>query len=1631
MIRDSLYSIVVMCVLAASLAGTSLAQSEEPDSNPFPQSEVSASSSSTEAPRIPVLPPEVLTEVEGIEHQVDAVFNRGEDRSPEDLQSLIQAAERAVLLRTQHQGKTWWETITAQNNLQDIRTWVTLSAESRAAWREASALHEQVNELRRKGKDAEALPLAQQALAILEKLLGPAHPDTAYSLNKLGMLYYSQGQYAQAQLLYERALAIRKTILGPNHPSTAKSLNNLATIHEAQRRYAEAQPLYERALAIREKVRGPNHPDTAKSLNNLALFYTTQGQYAQAQPLHERALAIWEKVLGPDHLDTATSLHNLASLHEAQGQYVKALPLYERALAIRKTVLGPEHPDTVTSLGSLAGVHTSQGQYTQAQPLYERVLAIREKTLGPEHPDTATSLNNLAVLYKMQGQYAHAMPLYERALAIAEKVLGPDHLDTATRLNNLAALHHTQGQYGQAQPLYARAIAIQEKVLGPDHLDTATSLNNLGLLYRAQGQYAKAQPFSVRALRIFERALGPDHPKTATSLNNLVALYEAQGQYHQAQPLCERVLAITEKVLGPDHPHTAMSLNNLALLYQDQEQYAKALPLFQRALAITEHALGSDHLDTATCLNNLAGLYKEQAQYSLAFPLSQRVLAIKEKVLGPDHPDMAMSFNNLASLYEAQGQYAQAQPLYKKVLAIREKVLGINHPDTATSLNNLAGLYQTQGQYSQAQSLYEQALAIAENVLGPDHPDTAGSLTNLAALYETRGAYAQAQPLSLRALGIVEQALGPDHPNTATSLNGLAGLYHSQGQYTQAQPLYERALAIRKKVLGLDHPSTATSFNDLASLYDAQGRYTEAQPLHEQALAIKEKVLGPEHSDTARSLNNLALSHNEQGNYAAALPLLQRALRIQEKSLGPNHPDTATTLNNLALTYEGQGQYAQALPLYERALVIMEKVLGPDHLDTAIQFENLAIAKMDLQADKEVAQLFLQASQAKWQSLTRTFPTLSTPAQQQFLTMSALRITTQLFWPLFTALPTLDRAMGFQATLLSKQLVAEASRHESSALRQVLTNAPPAWRTLWQQREDLRRQYATRALQDLQHDPTRPRRAAQQSANDSISPRLLSDQIDQLEQQLRRDHPAYAAAAQLEQISVEQVRAALRPQDLLLEYVQFRSYDPQTKKLTDTQHYGVYVVRGDRSPIVALDLGDAAPIDAAIQQYHDGQREVRDLVNSGETPKLRVLQQSEATLAGLSSRIRTAIWQPLDPHLRGVTRVYVAPDGQLSQLPFEVLAQQTKKHNTKQQWTYLVEEKELVYLNTGRDLARLAATTGATNPSTSASKQAVLIGNPAFYALPPDVARAIAALPASTPPVVAQHDPSGKPATLGLAETSPRLEVPRRWADRPELGTLLHASNNQLTRHGWTVTMLEQQQAVEEAVLRVQAPQLLQLATHGYRLDPAPDAQRWDNPLLRSMLLFSGVNQADPQQSIFYRLGQDLLSETEARKRGLSDEARQTSRIEIGDGILTAYEVTGMNLQGTELVNLTACETGLGQVTSDGVLGLRQAFLLAGARALTLSMWEVPAKETTKQIEAFYQRWLGTAKDSKKNSNNKKHMKSPTALTRYGAFRQTQLAALDAARAHRKGVGHPFFWAGTIYLGDPGDLHTQVRSIEK
>ena len=379
------------------------------------------------------------------------------------------------------------------------------SERAKAIVAELKALEAEISRLYQAGKYAEAVPLAENFLAIREKVLGSEHPAIASNLNALAGLYMALGRYDDAEPLYNRSLAIRVKALGPEHLEITYSLNGLAKLYESQGRYADAEPPYKRSLAILEKVLGPNHPDVAVPLEGLAALYQKTGRYYEAEPLYKRSLTIHEKAVGFDHLDVAKVLYNLADLYWEQGRYAEAGPPLSRSLAIFEKVLGADHPQVGATLKSLAQLNKEQGHYAEAEAFAQRALRILEKKLGRNHPVVGQTLNTLAEVYSKQSRYAEAEPLYKRNVSIQEKALGADNPDVGTALNNLADLYSSQGRYADAEPLLQRVVAIYQKAMGPDHLRLSTSLNNLAWLALTQKDLAGAAKYWGDATAILKR----------------------------------------------------------------------------------------------------------------------------------------------------------------------------------------------------------------------------------------------------------------------------------------------------------------------------------------------------------------------------------------------------------------------------------------------------------------------------------------------------------------------------------------------------------------------------------------------------------------------------------------------------------------------------------------------------------------------------------------------------------------------------------------------------------------------------------------------------------------------------------------------------------------------------------------------------------------------------------------------------------------------------------------------------------------------------------------------------------------------------------------------------------------------
>jgi CHAT domain-containing protein/Tfp pilus assembly protein PilF len=965
--------------------------------------------------------------------------------------------------------------------------------------------------------------------------------------------------------------------------------------------------------------------------------------------------------------------------------------------------------------------------------------------------------------------------------------------------------------------------------------------------------------------------LGSDKLVEAKQLNQQVLNLIEQGKYDEAIPLAQRSLTIRENILGTDHPDVATSLNNLAALYSKQGKYAQAEPLYQRSLAIKEKALGTDHPSVATSLNNLAVLYSKQGKYAQAEPLYQRSLAISEKALGTDHPDVATSLNNLAELYSNQGKYVRAESLYQRSLVISEKALGTDHPDVATSLNNLALLYSNQGKYAQAEPLYQRSLAISEKALGTNHPDVATSLNNLAALYYIQGKYAQAEPLHQRSLATWEKALGTDHLNVATSLNNLAALYSKQGKYAQAEPLYQRSLAIKEKALGTDHPSVATSLSNLAELYRNQGKYAQAEPLHQRSLAIWKKALalGTDYPSVATSLNKLALLYSNQRKYAQAESLYQLSLAISEKVLRTDHPDVAASLNNLASSYIDQGKYAQAEPLYQRSLAILEKALGTDHPDVATSLNNLALLYSNQGQ-------YAQAEPLYQRSLAISEKVLGTDHPNVFTSLNNLAELYSDHGKYVQAIEFHDRGSVIQENILSKTLVIGSEQDKKDYVDNILTGSDFSIDlAIKSKRSDADRLALTNVFRrqgrildataaTIQNIRTRLKeRPDLQQLFDNWQTTLQA-QADLTTSKLSQKNPqAYKTRYQELAQRGQQLETQLSKQSAIfrqtvapVELAKIQTLIPPDAALVHLVKYRPLNPKGGTTNRFG------APRYAASTLRTTGNPHWVDLGTAAEIEKniqtFRAYLQDGSNTNNLQRNkiartLHAQLIQPLRQHLGDTKHLLLSPDAALNLIPFEALQDENNK--------YLIERYAFSYLTSGRDLTRFA--------DAPPSRQVPVIFSEINY-----------------------DRSTNYPTLATAAETT---EIQRIFP------------NAELKRD---------RAATKTALQKIQAPQILHLATHGF-FKPAPNnpenPKQFDNPLTRSGIILAGTDQ------------------------------------------LTGLEASALDLYGTQLVVLSACETGIGDISAgEGIYGLRRALVIAGSQSQVLSLWKVGDTATVELMKIFY-----------------------------------------------------------------------------
>jgi CHAT domain-containing protein/tetratricopeptide (TPR) repeat protein len=844
---------------------------------------------------------------------------------------------------------------------------------------------------------------------------------------------------------------------------------------------------------------------------------------------------------------------------------------------------------------------------------------------------------------------------------------------------------------------------------------------------------------------------------------------------------------------------------------------------------------------------------------------------------------------------------------------------------------------QEQGNWVTARDLMRKAASYVKKSKGKDHSYYATTLEDLAMLNLRLGNRQQAkiQFDSVAMWYTAEKTKSLEYGSFLLS----TGRYHQVvGEYPQAESKLRQGVELLRQYAGEESESYSFALNSLALLYQTLGNFEEAEPLFKKSLAIWEKRGGKLNSEYSTVLQNLASVYQVQENYNKAEPLLLEALEIDQKIFGKRHPLYSISLQNMATLYQKKKQFEKATLLMEEARALTAARLGKTHSSYATVISNLAALYQD-QANYVMAEKLWKESVAlRKQILGEDHPDYA----RSLYGLAGV----------YFATGKLNEANGYFTEVVSRYQSQIAnyfdalSEKEKSAFYNRIKPVFESYQDFCVQR--LKQNPADVIMMEKLYDLQLATKAILINASNKVRNAILKSgdaQLQTLFHQWVESKENLVRYYSYSQEDRDRMKIDVRKEE--------SSSNDLEKKLSErSSAFGSLNQKNITWQEVKSHL---RPNEAAIEIIRIRRKFTTDSVYyaalilhaSEAKPKLFVWPGGQVMEGRWFRYHRNAIkfhfndtlsykhfWQPLVKVLPASTTLYISSDGVFNKINFNAIQNPADKKWVLDQYTIrlLSNTKELV----------------ESHSKANASLAASIFGY----------------------------------ADFNLAETdkavagNKRATVKRFGFEGDEIamlpGTEKEAQLLQdvLKEKKWAVNTFLRGEATEANIKKVKNPQILHIATHGFflndldindELDTDDESLLTKNPLFRSGLLLAGA--------------------------ALKQEPGQE------DGVLTAYEAMNLDLDQTELVSLSACETGLGEVRNgEGVYGLQRSLLVAGARTVIISLWQVDDTATQELMSTFYNLWLKGG-------------------DKFESFRQAQLEI-------KTKYNLPFYWGAFVLIGN-------------
>jgi CHAT domain-containing protein/Tfp pilus assembly protein PilF len=1088
-----------------------------------------------------------------------------------------------------------------------------------------------------------------------------------------------------------------------------------------------------------------------------------------------------------------------------------------------------------------------------------------------------------------------------------------DQAGLASTLTQTASVYRDKGELAKAKATIDEAAALAKQSNNPQTIATMGLVRRM--VYLDMGNNLLGDRQYDAALKVFQETLrmteqNRDEDGQMLSLMKLGEVYRSQYQFKQSLPFYERAATLITRQDG--FSQTAV-LFVLGRTYADLGNYAKADRLYADALNNAEK--NGDEVTAVTVKNNIASLIQERGRYRESGKIYEEILVSIEKILKRYHKPITaatisehcqIAKTDQAPFYVILGQFCDkglpAQFLADHTEGLRQAYLSILSQLEGTSLNNLGISQAHLGNYPAAIASHKRSLKIhGEN----SRSRAATSWNNLGNVYLNQGDYPTALKHYEKAMELAKATRSLDLQ--ATTLTNIAQIYESQGQYRQAITTNQTAL---KMLRGIgDQPEEATILNNLGSNYMAIADYAQSHQALDQSLSLYRKFNSL--AGEATALNNLSILAGNRGDYTTSIDLGQQALKIAQ-SLGDKEQELAF-LSNLGRDYADIAQYAKAFDLYNQALILARQLPSPSWESSTMgnmASTYRAIGRYD-KAEQLYKQVITQAGQ-RGEPLTQAIAQSGNASTllDQRQAKAALPL-------LQTALQTHQR-LGAKSHEISTQrnlarLYSQQQQPDQAImqLQQVLQSA----RGLGLAIEET---LALHELAQIYLDAGRYAEAkttAQQAATLAVK---VEDKLTQAKAltiigsaSLATNQPAPAQTALTQAIDLwETTRPGLQDRDKVsLLDVQALTYRLMQQSL---------VAQGKTQE--ALEISEQGRARALVELF--AARQSQPITPPKLAEITTIARQQKATLVQYS--------QVTD---RDIYIWVIKPDGQISfrQADLSQIKGSINGIVTNARDSIGVRKVKV------KTIAALPAETASQSINDFKALHQALIA-PIAQDLPQDANQPVIFMPQGSlflVPFAALEDHQGKVLlekhTIAVAPSLQALSLTQKLAQNKS------SLSNQLVVGNPTMPKLED-----------------------FELDPLPGAEREaiqvaqllnTKPLLGNRATKTQVMQQMPQSQVIHLATHGLLDTVRGDVPGAIVLAGNGQ-----EGLLTASEIADMRLQA-DLVVLSACSTGKGDITGDGVLGLSRSLFLAGVPSVVVSLWDVDDSATETLMTAFYQNW--------------------------------------------------------------------------